>query len=166
MRKENGPIYLMIFLMFFGFCNFVRLPFDKEILIAIINGLFLLVAAIYGTNTLAKKTQMRKYSEMYVKQEQALFEELYAARNMAEVWHKEIEKYGLNSEQADIAMDKAIEEEQIYNKKVADYKILLTEIYLYCGNEIPCEFDFIATIDVIETGKVIMSKQEKENWES
>lgn len=40
----------------------MRLLFDKDILIAIVNRLFILVAVIYGTNTLTRRNQMRKYN--------------------------------------------------------------------------------------------------------
>lgn len=54
----------------------MRLPFDKDILIAIVNKLFTLVAAIYGTNTLARRNQMRKYSEQIEKARESLMDQL------------------------------------------------------------------------------------------
>lgn len=136
----------------------MKLPFDKEILIAVINGLFLLIAAIYGTNTLAKKTQMRKYSEAYVKQEQDLIDELCYVKGMATDWAKL--NLNVNDSQFDEVADKSIDLASEYNQKLSKYKILLTEIYLYCGNEISCEFEFIEFIDV-QTGKITFASDVK-----
>lgn len=139
--KENGPIYLMIFLMFVGFCNFMRLPFDKDILIAIINGLFILVAAIYGTNTLARKNQMRKYSEQIEKARESLMDQLQEIGCWTDTLYTDIEKGGIKDPNRRCEIeDKLFDMQAKYNRELIDYRILLREIQFYCGEEVSCEF--------------------------
>lgn len=142
-KREDTPVYVMVFLIFFGFCNFVKLPFDKDILIVILNGLFILIAAIYGTNTLARRNQMRRYSEDLIKMEESILDEFATIKATLSTWATYPKKLKSGDIDEDGMDDFLIEHQSKYNDLVLDYKILLTEIRLYCGEDIENTFKLI-----------------------
>ena len=104
-----------------------------DILIAIINGTFILIAAIKGAGIVSRRTQMRKYSVELENREL----NLRTAKRLLE--HNFKSHLSQLHQQSDIhsLYDKSVVD---YSRLVAEYNALITEINLYCGSSIQPKF--------------------------
>ena len=104
-----------------------------NIIVALINGIFILIAAVFGASIVSKRTQMRKYSKKLVSTEN----NLRVAKSLLEHnFDSHLKQIGQQS-----AIHNTFDESKIsYCQLVSDYNELITEINLFCGSNIQPKF--------------------------
>lgn len=155
-KKENWPFYIMLCLMFLGFCKVNPIPFEKDYITAIINGFFIL-GGIYLTSALASKELDKKWNKKYydLKKIYELEKRLHFMKQLLEIaTESSFSSKDLPNTQHN---NKDSLKEQ-YNELVTEYRICIESsdfisdynhepIYKYCKNVNNKEPDYCDTLN-------------------